>query len=67
MVNLNTSEIGFLASLLWCVFMCVGVMVQDFSAEFSDLDGVVRQRRHEMLESSSSGSQTPEYEKMAGE
>ncbi|XP_076140477.1 GRAM domain-containing protein 2B-like [Alosa pseudoharengus] len=36
-----------------------------FSAEFSDLDGVVRQRRQEMLESSSSGSQTPDYEKMA--
>ncbi|KAJ7988535.1 hypothetical protein DPEC_G00324580 [Dallia pectoralis] len=36
-----------------------------FSAEFSDLDGVVRQRRQDMLESSSSGSLTPDYEKMA--
>lgn len=40
--------------------------VQDFSADFSDLDGVVRQRRQEMLDSSSSGSQTPDYEKMTG-
>ncbi|XP_053500767.1 GRAM domain-containing protein 2B isoform X3 [Ictalurus furcatus] len=37
---------------------------KDFSADFSDLDGVVRQRRQEMLDSSSSGSQTPDYEKM---
>ncbi|KAG7476466.1 hypothetical protein MATL_G00083370 [Megalops atlanticus] len=36
----------------------------DFSGDFSDLDGIVRQRRHDMLESSSSGSQTPDYEKM---
>ncbi|XP_010876345.1 GRAM domain-containing protein 2B [Esox lucius] len=36
-----------------------------FSGDFSDLDGVVRQRRQDMLESSSSGSQTPDYEKMA--
>ncbi|XP_036384978.1 GRAM domain-containing protein 2B-like [Megalops cyprinoides] len=36
----------------------------DFSGDFSDLDGTVRQRRHNMLESSSSGSQTPDYEKM---
>lgn len=36
-----------------------------FSGNFSDLDGVVRQRRHDMLESSSSGSQTPDYEKMS--
>ncbi|KAK5901153.1 hypothetical protein CgunFtcFv8_026051 [Champsocephalus gunnari] len=35
----------------------------DFSADFSDLDGVVQQRRHEMMESSSSGSQTPDYDK----
>lgn len=32
--------------------------------DFSDLDGVVQQRRQEMMESSSSGSQTPDYDKM---
>ncbi|KAG9353819.1 hypothetical protein JZ751_011943, partial [Albula glossodonta] len=37
----------------------------DFTADFSDLDGVVRQRRQDLLESSSSGSQTPDYEKIA--
>ncbi|XP_048877085.1 GRAM domain-containing protein 2B [Brienomyrus brachyistius] len=37
----------------------------DFTGDFADLDGVVRQRRQDMLESSSSGSQTPDYEKMA--
>uniref|UniRef100_A0A3Q3KV35 GRAM domain-containing protein 2B-like n=1 Tax=Mastacembelus armatus TaxID=205130 RepID=A0A3Q3KV35_9TELE len=31
---------------------------------FSDLDGVVQQRRQEMMESSSSGSQTPDYDKV---
>ncbi|XP_036383049.1 GRAM domain-containing protein 2B isoform X2 [Megalops cyprinoides] len=36
----------------------------DFSGDFSDLDGTVRQRRQDM-ESSSSGSQTPDYDKMA--
>ncbi|KAK5852299.1 hypothetical protein PBY51_023778 [Eleginops maclovinus] len=36
----------------------------DFSAGFSDLDGVVQQRRQEMMESSSSGSQTPDYDKI---
>ncbi|KAJ8338668.1 hypothetical protein SKAU_G00354540 [Synaphobranchus kaupii] len=36
----------------------------DFSLDFSDLDGVVRKRRQkDLLESSSSGSQTPDYEK----
>ncbi|XP_012671223.1 GRAM domain-containing protein 2B [Clupea harengus] len=44
---------------------CPSSLPLDFSAEFSDLDGVVRQRRNDMLESSSSGSQTPDYEKMA--
>lgn len=33
---------------------------------FSDLDGVVQQRRQEMMESSSSGSQTPDYDKITG-
>nr|XP_020450916.1 GRAM domain-containing protein 3 [Monopterus albus] len=36
-----------------------------FSGDFSDLDGAVRQRRQEMEESSSSDSQTPDYEKIA--
>ncbi|KAG7268294.1 hypothetical protein CRUP_023089 [Coryphaenoides rupestris] len=37
----------------------------DLCGDFSDLDSVVRHRRQDMLESSSSGSQTPDYEKMA--
>lgn len=52
-----------------CVFiiMCFPVFVlQDFSGDLSDLDGVVQQRRQEMMESSSSGSQTPDYDKMTG-
>ncbi|XP_029940897.1 GRAM domain-containing protein 2B isoform X2 [Salarias fasciatus] len=36
----------------------------DFSGDFSDLDGVVQQRRQDMMESSSSGSQTPDYDKI---
>lgn len=36
-----------------------------FSGDFSDLDGAVRQRMQEMEESSSSDSQTPDYEKIA--
>ncbi|XP_026884265.2 GRAM domain-containing protein 2B-like isoform X2 [Electrophorus electricus] len=43
---------------------CPSSLPLDFSADFSDLDGVVHQRRQDMLESSSSGSQTPDYEKM---
>ncbi|XP_062870538.1 GRAM domain-containing protein 2B-like [Trichomycterus rosablanca] len=43
---------------------CPSSLPLDFSADFSDLDRVVRQRRQDMLESSSSGSQTPDYEKM---
>ncbi|XP_075456658.1 GRAM domain-containing protein 2B isoform X2 [Ascaphus truei] len=34
----------------------------DFSVDFSELDGLVRQRRKEMEEYSSTGSQTPESE-----
>ncbi|XP_027761126.1 GRAM domain-containing protein 2B isoform X2 [Empidonax traillii] len=34
----------------------------DFNEDYSDLDGIVRQRRQEMEESSSTGSQTPELE-----
>ncbi|XP_026154168.1 GRAM domain-containing protein 2B-like isoform X9 [Mastacembelus armatus] len=38
------------------------IHLEDLS--FSDLDGVVQQRRQEMMESSSSGSQTPDYDKV---
>ncbi|XP_068594814.1 GRAM domain-containing protein 2B [Brachionichthys hirsutus] len=37
----------------------------NFPGEFSDLDGAVRQRRPDLEESSSSDSQTPDYEKIA--
>lgn len=43
---------------------CPSSLPLDFSGDFSDLQGVVQQRRQEMMESSSSGSQTPDYEKM---
>ncbi|XP_054468751.1 GRAM domain-containing protein 2B-like isoform X2 [Anoplopoma fimbria] len=43
---------------------CPASLPLDFSADFSDLDGVVQQRRQEMMESSSSGSQTPDYDKI---
>ncbi|XP_059213916.1 GRAM domain-containing protein 2B-like [Centropristis striata] len=43
---------------------CPSSLPLDFSADFSDLDGVVQQRRQEMMESSSSGSQTPDYDKI---
>uniref|UniRef100_A0A667X3K4 GRAM domain-containing protein n=1 Tax=Myripristis murdjan TaxID=586833 RepID=A0A667X3K4_9TELE len=47
--------------------ICIHLDVSaDFSGDFSDLDGVVHQRRQDMMESSSSGSQTPDYDKMAG-
>ncbi|MEE6507792.1 hypothetical protein FKM82_030703 [Ascaphus truei] len=36
--------------------------LEDFSVDFSELDGLVRQRRKEMEEYSSTGSQTPESE-----
>ncbi|KAF7701303.1 GRAM domain-containing protein 2B-like [Silurus meridionalis] len=42
---------------------CPPSLSLDLSADFSDLDGVVRQRRQEMMDTSSSGSQTPDYEK----
>ncbi|NXL90427.1 GRM2B protein, partial [Alectura lathami] len=35
----------------------------DFNEDYSDLDGIVQQRRQEMEESSSTGSQTPELER----
>uniref|UniRef100_A0AAX7TLZ5 GRAM domain-containing protein n=1 Tax=Astatotilapia calliptera TaxID=8154 RepID=A0AAX7TLZ5_ASTCA len=44
---------------------CPSSLPLDFSRDFSDLDGVVQQRRQEMMESSSSGSQTPDYDKLA--
>ncbi|KAM7018781.1 GRAM domain-containing protein 2B isoform 1-T1 [Tautogolabrus adspersus] len=37
----------------------------NFTGDFTDLDGAVRQRRQEMEESSSSDSQTPDYDKIA--
>ncbi|KAF3849290.1 hypothetical protein F7725_015787 [Dissostichus mawsoni] len=43
---------------------CPSSLPLEFSADFSDLDGVVQRRRHEMMESSSSGSQTPDYDKI---
>ncbi|XP_060027297.1 GRAM domain-containing protein 2B [Erinaceus europaeus] len=39
-----------------------GTNIKDFNDEFSDLDGVVQQRRQDMEGYSSSGSQTPESE-----
>ncbi|CAJ1070432.1 GRAM domain-containing protein 2B-like isoform X2 [Xyrichtys novacula] len=45
---------------------CPSELPLDFSGDFSDLDGVVQQRREEMMESSSSGSQTPDYDKITG-
>ncbi|XP_019410788.1 PREDICTED: GRAM domain-containing protein 3 isoform X4 [Crocodylus porosus] len=38
------------------------VTERDFNEDYSDLDGIVRHRRRELEESSSSGSQTPELE-----
>ncbi|KAK9532300.1 hypothetical protein VZT92_009689 [Zoarces viviparus] len=43
---------------------CPTSLPLDLSADFPDLDGVVQQRRQEMMESSSSGSQTPDYDKI---
>uniref|UniRef100_A0A3P9Q3F8 GRAM domain-containing protein n=1 Tax=Poecilia reticulata TaxID=8081 RepID=A0A3P9Q3F8_POERE len=45
---------------------CPTSLPLDFSGDFSDLDGVVHQRRQDMIESSSSGSQTPDYDKISG-
>ncbi|XP_075596761.1 GRAM domain-containing protein 2B isoform X3 [Balearica regulorum gibbericeps] len=36
--------------------------LEDFNEDYSDLDGIVQQRRQEMEESSSTSSQTPELE-----
>lgn len=44
---------------------CPSSLPLDFSGDFSDLDGVVQQRRQDMMESSSSGSQTPDYDKIS--
>lgn len=43
---------------------CPSSLPLDFAGDLSDLDGVVQQRRQAMMESSSSGSQTPDYDKM---
>uniref|UniRef100_A0A3P9IIN1 GRAM domain-containing protein n=1 Tax=Oryzias latipes TaxID=8090 RepID=A0A3P9IIN1_ORYLA len=43
---------------------CVSPLPLDFSDGFPDLDGVLQKRRQNLAESSSSGSQTPDYEKM---
>lgn len=47
---------------MWRIVYCPVCALQDFP----DLDGVVQQRRQEMMESSSSGSQTPDYDKIPG-
>ncbi|XP_027880693.1 GRAM domain-containing protein 2B-like isoform X3 [Xiphophorus couchianus] len=44
---------------------CSTSLPLDFTGDFSDLDGVVHQRRQDMMESSSSGSQTPDYDKIS--
>ncbi|KAM3874147.1 GRAM domain-containing protein 2B-like [Diretmus argenteus] len=44
---------------------CPSSLPLDFSGDFSDLDGVVHRRLQDTMESSSSGSQTPDYDKMA--
>ncbi|XP_054908648.1 GRAM domain-containing protein 2B-like isoform X2 [Poeciliopsis prolifica] len=44
---------------------CPTSLPLDFSGDFCDLDGVVHQRRQDMMESSSSGSQTPDYDKIS--
>ncbi|XP_055087571.1 GRAM domain-containing protein 2B-like [Periophthalmus magnuspinnatus] len=46
------------------VISCPSPLPLNFSGDLSDLDGVVQQRRQEMMESSSSGSQTPDSDKM---
>uniref|UniRef100_A0AAV2ISD9 TNF receptor-associated factor 2 n=1 Tax=Knipowitschia caucasica TaxID=637954 RepID=A0AAV2ISD9_KNICA len=43
---------------------CPSPLPLDFSADLCDLDGVVQQRRHDIMESSSTGSQTPDSDKM---
>uniref|UniRef100_A0A1A7WKM2 GRAM domain containing 3 n=3 Tax=Iconisemion striatum TaxID=60296 RepID=A0A1A7WKM2_9TELE len=43
---------------------CPSSLPLDFSGDFSDLDGVGQPRRQDMTESSSSGSQTPDYDKI---
>lgn len=44
---------------------CPTSLPLDFSGDLSDLDGDVRRRHQEIMESSSSGSQTPDYDKMS--
>uniref|UniRef100_A0A3B4AWJ8 GRAM domain-containing protein n=1 Tax=Periophthalmus magnuspinnatus TaxID=409849 RepID=A0A3B4AWJ8_9GOBI len=52
------------ATLYFPVISCPSPLPLNFSGDLSDLDGVVQQRRQEMMESSSSGSQTPDSDKM---
>ncbi|XP_036952786.1 GRAM domain-containing protein 2B isoform X3 [Acanthopagrus latus] len=47
------------------ILMSVCLHLESFPGDFGDLDGAVRQRRQEMEESSSSDSQTQDYEKIA--
>lgn len=58
----HTTPTPYVVSIVHCL-VCVCVFALQ---DFSDLDGVVQQRRQEMMESSSSGSQTPDYDKMNG-
>ncbi|XP_017285403.1 GRAM domain-containing protein 2B [Kryptolebias marmoratus] len=44
---------------------CPPSLPLDFSGDFSYFDGVMHQRRQDMMESSSSGSQTPDYDKIS--
>ncbi|KAM8759795.1 GRAM domain-containing protein 2B isoform 3-T3 [Acanthopagrus schlegelii] len=47
------------------ILMSVCLHLESFPGDFGDHDGAVRQRRQEMEESSSSDSQTQDYEKIA--
>ncbi|XP_072228044.1 GRAM domain-containing protein 2B-like isoform X2 [Leuresthes tenuis] len=44
---------------------CPSSLPLDFSGDFSDFAGVVQRRRQDIMESSSSGSQTPDYDKIS--
>lgn len=50
--------------LIFLFLVCVSL--KRFPGVFSDLDGALRQRRQEMEDSSSSDSQTLDYEKIPG-
>lgn len=63
-------SVGMLCSYVIQYPLCMWYLLYVFSVcalqVFSNLDGVVQQRRQEMMESSSSGSQTPDYDKITG-